>query len=101
MQVSVNDIEKFKPHPMTYEYLAAKVGKGVTGVGEIVLVTANPFDAVGASEVGLKAVWLDRAGKGWQDGLGSPTFTIRTLGEIEGVVEELWTSLWGNTTPTG
>ena len=55
------------------------------------LVSGNPFDVVGARSVSMKAAWVDRAGKGWTDGLlqgeeGRPTLVGRDLGEaVEGI----------------
>jgi len=86
---TVDDIEKYKPHPMCYEYLAAKAGKGMQGVGEIVLVSGNPFDICGASEAGLKTCWVDRQGTGWQDGLGAPLWIVKSLEELPVLVEGL------------
>jgi len=104
--VAVHDMEKFKPHPMVYEYLAAVTGKALQvpvsvtgadnagvgddgplgGVNEVILVSANPFDIVGAGNVGLTTVWLDRKNGGWKDQLGRPRYVINGLGELEGVV---------------
>ena len=46
-----------------------EVGKQDTP-GDVWLITANPFDVVGASAAGLKTAWIDRAGKGWVSRLG-------------------------------
>ncbi|KAF3906468.1 hypothetical protein ABW20_dc0106166 [Dactylellina cionopaga] len=95
--LSADEIEKYKPHPMIYEYLAAKVGKALDiesdekhgGIDEVVLISANPFDIVGAQAVGVTGVWVDRAGAGWQDSLvkGGPKATIKSLEELKGVLE--------------
>jgi len=53
----------------TYWHLLQEVGKQDTP-GDVWLITANPFDVVGASAAGLKTAWIDRAGKGWVDRLG-------------------------------
>lgn len=69
------DVGAFKPARSVYNHLireAAKdsgVGTGAGGDG-LWLVSANPFDVVGASASGIKVVWIDRAGTGWIDGLG-------------------------------
>ncbi|KAF3930819.1 hypothetical protein ABW19_dt0200087 [Dactylella cylindrospora] len=99
-----DEIEKYKPHPMIYEYLAAKVGKSIEvekhgGIDEVVLVTANPFDVVGAQAVGIVGVWVDRAGSGWHDSLAAegPKVTIQSLDELKGVlvgVLEAKTKIW-------
>lgn len=93
--LSADEIEKYKPHPMIYEYLAAKLGKSIEvgdrhgGIDEVVLVSANPFDIVGAQAVGMTGVWVDRAGNGWHDALvgNGPKVVIKSLEELQGVLE--------------
>ncbi|KAK6509266.1 hypothetical protein TWF481_004025 [Arthrobotrys musiformis] len=93
--LSADEIEKYKPHPMMYQYLAAKMGKSIGlgerhgGIDEVVLVSANPFDIVGAQAVGMTGVWVDRAGNGWHDALveDGPKFVIKSLEELKGVLE--------------
>jgi 2-haloacid dehalogenase len=88
--VSVEDIRKFKPAPETYHHLAQKVGKDIhqkEQMEEIFLVSGNPFDVVGGRAVGMNAIWVDRAGTGWQDDLmpGSrtgPTEIVRSLDQV-------------------
>ena len=82
--ITVEEIRCFKPHPKVYFHLAEKVGKSRDAMEEIWLVSANPFDVVGARAVGMKACWVDRAGQGWTDGLvqgvpGSPTVIVKGL----------------------
>jgi 2-haloacid dehalogenase len=85
--VSVHETRKYKPDPLVYKFLAEQVGKKVPDeMGEIWLVTSNPFDVVGARAAGLKAAWVDREGKGWLDALvpeegGGPSVVVRGLGE--------------------
>ncbi|KAK6363035.1 hypothetical protein TWF730_000482 [Orbilia blumenaviensis] len=93
--LTADEIEKYKPHPMIYEYLAAKVGKNLEregrhgGIDEVVLVSANPFDIVGGQAVGMTGVWVDRAGKGWHDALvkDGPKIVIKSLEELKGSLD--------------
>ncbi|EPS44642.1 hypothetical protein H072_1426 [Dactylellina haptotyla CBS 200.50] len=93
--LSADEIEKYKPHPMIYQYLAAKVGKSIDpdekhgGIDEVVLISANPFDIAGAQAVGITGVWVDRAGNGWHDCLvkDGPKHTLKSLEELKGVLE--------------
>lgn len=85
--VVIEEVKKFKPAPEVYEYLAKKVGRGRTEMGDIWLVSGNPFDVVGAKAMGMKAAWVDRAGSGWADQLaegdqGRPTVIVRGLDEV-------------------
>ena len=55
---------------------------------------SNPFDVTGARAAGLRAIWVDRAGKGWQDRLGGgaeelrPTYIVHSLEEVAEVLKE-------------
>jgi 2-haloacid dehalogenase len=76
--ITVDPAGVFKPHPKVYQHLATSVGKSTDneGMGQIWLVSGNPFDVVGAKVAGLRACWVDRAGGhhgagGWNDRLGS------------------------------
>lgn len=87
--VTVEDMKRFKPSPKLYYHLAERMGKEKTkeAMGEMWLVSGNPFDIVGARAVGMQAAWVDRAGNGWTDRLvegknGSPTVVVKGLGEV-------------------
>ncbi|KAK1766428.1 hypothetical protein QBC33DRAFT_541024 [Phialemonium atrogriseum] len=67
--ITVDGLKVFKPDRRVYDDLSSKVGKDGR-VREIWVVTANPFDAIGAKAAGLESAWVDRAGKGWIDRLG-------------------------------
>lgn len=56
-------------------------------MSEIFLVSGNPFDVVGGRSVGMNAIWVDRAGKGWQDSMvagtwNGPTEIVRSLDQV-------------------
>jgi 2-haloacid dehalogenase len=57
--ISVDGARKFKPHPDCY----ALVGKtlGVKS-DEVVFVSSNGFDVVGAKRFGFKVIWIQRGG---------------------------------------
>ncbi|KAL8653018.1 MAG: hypothetical protein Q9226_004013 [Calogaya cf. arnoldii] len=85
--VTVEEVKKFKPHPSVYYHLGEKMGKGKEGMGDMWLVSGNPFDVFGAKAVGMRACWVDRGGQGWSDKLGegemgTPDFIGKDLGEI-------------------
>jgi 2-haloacid dehalogenase len=83
--VSVEDTQRYKPDPETYKYLLGKLGRW-GDPKSVFLVSANPFDIVGASNAGLETVWVDREGAGWRDGLGKPQHVVRSLEEALEVV---------------
>lgn len=91
--ITVEEVQCFKPHPSVYYHLAEKVGKSKNAMGEIWLVSGNPFDVVGARAVGMQACWVDRACSGWTDELfqgstGRPTVVVKSLGEVVGAVKK-------------
>jgi len=91
--VTVEEVQRFKPHPDGYYHLARKVGKSKDSMGNIWLVSGNPFDIVGARAVGMQACWVDRAGSGWTDQLvqgdaGKPTVIVSKLGEVIDAVKK-------------
>ena len=55
--VSVNDIKTFKPNPDVYSYLVSRGGRSRE---ETWLVSANPFDVIGAEAAHLRAAWVRR-----------------------------------------
>lgn len=89
--VVVEEVKRFKPDPDVYVHLAQKVGKDEKDMGDMWLISGNPFDVVGARLVGMKACWVDRAGNGWQDSIiegekGRPTAIVKSLEEVIDVV---------------
>ena len=93
--VTVEEVQRFKPAPAVYYHLAEKVGKSKSkeAMGEMWLVSGNPFDVVGARSVGMQAAWVDRAGNGWVDQLiqeptGKPTVIVKDLEQVADAVKQ-------------
>lgn len=83
--------EEFKPARGLYEELLREVGREGRA-GDVWLVTANPFDVVGARSAGLNVAWVDRAGTGWVDRLGDVVGKLKPTVVVKGVdvaVEEI------------
>ena len=55
--VSVDDLSSYKPDPEVYLYLCRKLDRPPP---EVRLVSSNPFDVIGAKNVGLKTAWVKR-----------------------------------------
>lgn len=55
--VSVNNVSSFKPDPEVYRHLCRKLERPPS---EVRLVSSNPFDVIGAENVGLKTAWVRR-----------------------------------------
>ncbi|KAK3346713.1 HAD-like domain-containing protein [Lasiosphaeria hispida] len=84
--VTVDGLKVFKPDWKTYGHLLEHVGKQ-SFPGDVWLITANPFDVVGARAAGLRAAWVDRAGTGWVDQLGDVIGGITPSLVVSGVDE--------------
>ncbi|KAH7137449.1 haloacid dehalogenase [Dactylonectria estremocensis] len=81
--ITVDSLKTFKPDPKTYYHLADEAG---VKLDQVWVVSANPFDALGARSAGAQSAWIDRAGNGWIDALGSsinvePTIVVRRVDE--------------------
>ncbi|PMB67858.1 2-haloalkanoic acid dehalogenase [Beauveria bassiana] len=83
--ISVEPLRVFKPHPSVYDYLVGVTGKKDCP-GDVWLVSSNPFDVCGAVAAGLRSAWVDRAGRGWLDGLANGTGNNPTM-VVSGVDE--------------
>lgn len=83
--ITIDEVQRYKPSRASYQHLAEKVGKQPLQMSELWLVSGNPFDVVGARSMGMNAIWVDRAGKGWQDAAVPdlrPSATVRSLEHI-------------------
>lgn len=77
--VSVDDVKVFKPAPQVYQLAANRLGYPI---GEVRLISSNPFDIVGAQAAGMQVAWIDRSG-GLFDTLGPrPPLVVSTLVEL-------------------
>ena len=82
--VSVDEVGVYKPSPKVYQHVAEGLGRPV---GEVRLVSSNPFDVIGAEAAGMKAAWVDRSG-GVFDTLGPrPELVVGTLVELAEFLE--------------
>jgi putative hydrolase of the HAD superfamily len=78
--VSASKAGAAKPDPRIFAHLAALAG---VPPREVLHIGDDPLaDVVGAVRAGMQAVWLNRGGKRWPDGLGAPPRTIATLADI-------------------
>jgi len=81
---SVDEVEVYKPSPIVYRRVAERLERPI---GDVRLVSSNPFDDVGAEAAGMRAAWVDRSG-GLFDTLGpAPEMIVGTLTELADVLE--------------
>ncbi len=82
--VSVHETQSFKPDPSVYTYFLENTG---ALPGRTWLVSANPFDVIGALEVGWKAAWVRRDPAAVFDPWGiEPTAVVDELAGLLDVV---------------
>jgi 2-haloacid dehalogenase len=55
--ISVDLKKTFKPNPEAYSLVEAQLG---IAPSEVLFVSSNPWDAIGAKSVGFNAVWIER-----------------------------------------
>src|SRR3712207_5269165 len=81
--ISVDEVGTYKPSPKVYRHVAQRLGRPI---GEVRLVSSNPFDDIGAEAAGMRAAWVDRSG-GLFDTLGSPPeIVVGTLIDLTGAL---------------
>jgi 2-haloacid dehalogenase len=55
--ISIDSKRVFKPSPEAYSLVETHLG---VAPAEVLFVSSNPWDAIGAKSVGFKAVWIER-----------------------------------------
>jgi 2-haloacid dehalogenase len=82
--VSVDEVKVYKPSPKVYRHVADRLDRPI---GEVRLISSNPFDDIGAEAAGMKAAWVDRSG-GLFDPLGPPPeIVVETLTDLADALE--------------
>jgi 2-haloacid dehalogenase len=77
--VSVDEVKTYKPSPKTYRRVAERLERQI---GEIRLISSNPFDDIGAEAAGMQAAWVDRSGGLFDTLAPRPEMVIATLTEL-------------------
>lgn len=78
--VSTDEIKTFKPNPAVYHHLLQRTNAEPTHCW---LISSNPFDVIGAKNVGLKAAWIARSEQAAFDPWGiEPDIIAKDLNEL-------------------
>jgi 2-haloacid dehalogenase len=78
--VSVEEVGSFKPDPAVYRRFLQRTESTPEAAW---LVSANPFDVIGAAVLGLRTAWVRRSGAQPFDPWGvSPDLTLASLDEL-------------------
>jgi 2-haloacid dehalogenase len=79
--LSVDELQRFKPHPSVYQLAVDSLG---IPASDILFVSSNAWDATGASYFGFSVCWINRSG-GVFDELGvTPDMTQPDLAALTG-----------------
>ncbi|KAI1302905.1 haloacid dehalogenase [Xylaria venustula] len=84
--ITVDSLKCFKPDPRTYAHVVEQSGKK-GHPGDVWVVSANPFDVVGAKAAGLKTVFIDRPGRGWIDRLDEMHMPSLIAGSVDQAIQ--------------
>lgn len=78
--VSSEELRAYKPHVSLFNDACARLG---VQPSEAVYVGDSPWaDIEGARHAGLRAVWVNRHGVDWPEGIGRPQHEIASLDEL-------------------
>jgi 2-haloacid dehalogenase len=82
--VSVDEVKVYKPSPVVYRHVASSLGRPI---GEVRLVSSNPFDVIGAEATGMQAAWVNRS-DGLFDTLAPiPQMVVKSIVELADVLK--------------
>ena len=85
--VSVDTIKTFKPNPSVYKHFLSTTESTAKDAW---LISSNPFDVLGALNVGMKTAWVKRSDKALFDPWGiEPTITIHSLKELNSGISSI------------
>jgi 2-haloacid dehalogenase len=77
--VSVDEVKVYKPSPKVYQHLANRLGRPI---GEVRLISSNPFDVIGAESAGMQSTWINRSDGLFDTLAPPPQVVVRTLVEL-------------------
>ena len=83
MVLSVEDVGTYKPHPSVYRLAVERLG---LWPGEVLFVSANGWDAVGAKAFGLRVAWCNRSRQPAERLPAAPDVEIHSLAELPALV---------------
>jgi 2-haloacid dehalogenase len=77
--ISVDDVRAFKPSRRVYQHLLATVARPAE---QVLLVSSNPFDVIGAMAVGIRAAWVNRSGAPFDTIAAPPGLVLGSLADL-------------------
>ena len=82
--LSVESVGVFKPVPDVYQLAVDHLG---VAAPEIIFLSSNSWDAVGATAFGFKVAWINRFDQRPERMPFQPEAEIKTLAELPGLLE--------------
>lgn len=79
LQLSVDEVRRFKPAPEVYLMASTRVG---VEVSDMRMVAAHDWDILGARSVGMPGVFIARRGAIWGSALQMPDTVVSDLNEL-------------------
>ena len=77
--ISVDEVQIFKPHPSVYKLAQEKMG---LRKDEILFVSCNAWDAIGAGYFGYPVCWINRGDKIFDELGRTPDFIARDMADL-------------------
>ena len=84
--VSVDEVKVYKPSPIVYRHVANSLGRLI---GEVRLISSNPFDVIGAEAAGMQAAWVNRSGGLFDTLAPMPHMVVKSLIELASMLAPL------------
>jgi len=81
--ISVDEFGRFKPHPSVYRGAARNLG---LEVGEIMMISSNSFDVMGARMCGNRGAFVNRYKLPYEDTTFVPDYAVADFGELAEVI---------------
>lgn len=77
--ISVQRVGVFKPHPAVYRACAQILN---SEPGELMMVSSNSFDVMGARASGFQAAWVKRYNLPYEETMHKPTLIVKDFHEL-------------------
>jgi len=77
--ISAQTVGAFKPHPAVYRACVRILGREPH---ELMMVSSNSFDVMGARACGFRAAWVERYGLPYEETLYQPDLVVKDFREL-------------------
>lgn len=83
--LSVERVQRFKPHPAAYGMATAN---SASGLQSMLFVSSNAWDASGAGNFGFQTCWINRVGQPFEELGQRPTMTVANISELAATLSQ-------------